>query len=575
MSQFAPEDRQGSIDFVSDRDITFEADRDQDGAGDIVFKTGGVERARLNHDGTGTGPFGGSVSSIFNVKTGYGAAGDGATDDTTAVQNAINAAAVAGGLVFLPAGSYKVTSVTLASNVRLVGAGVAATTLSGTAGDNVLVLPTVAANTEISVEHLTISGGSRGISYEAGATAQYTTYFRVRHVKIAASGECVYTEGAIEEWYFDDVDLDGGTYGFRHANVNNSAGSNYIDKCTFKDVRTTGQSLQGWRVEAAIGNSVTFINPIVQVAGQDGMYFDGGLVQFVFVNVNTEANGQTGKKTRTTGSITSGSSTLTVASATGYSTGDQLTVAGAGANGLDLVATISTISGTTVTLAANAATTVASAAVTNAIYDDIKVAATIAGSSNWTFVGGSLGGEATTGNLRYSLNLGSCNDATLIGISTGSSDLPVYDPQLSVRMLSGQAALRSPSTFGADLFSQVILTNGVAPRSQIPSPPGKNIVLGLRDSNGDTTGTFGQLEVRRLDGNRTLQFWVPAKGPVAARNGFTQFYFPGAGKTTMADADFDVTPGDGTIAVHYDTTAGKTYFSARANGAWHVMAGPI
>lgn len=58
MSQFAREDRRGAIDLVSDGDITFESDRDQDGEGDLVFRTGGVERARIAHDGTST--FGGS-----------------------------------------------------------------------------------------------------------------------------------------------------------------------------------------------------------------------------------------------------------------------------------------------------------------------------------------------------------------------------------------------------------------------------------------------------------------------------------------------------------------------------------
>jgi hypothetical protein len=67
VSQFAPEDSQGSIDLVSNGDITFEADRDQDGVGDLVFRTGGVERARIKHDGSGTGwpnVLGGSMAAV-------------------------------------------------------------------------------------------------------------------------------------------------------------------------------------------------------------------------------------------------------------------------------------------------------------------------------------------------------------------------------------------------------------------------------------------------------------------------------------------------------------------------------
>lgn len=59
---------------------------------------------------------------VYNVR-GYGATGDGTTDDTTAVQNAITAAA-AGGTVYFPPGSYVCNGLTLAnSNVRLVGDG--------------------------------------------------------------------------------------------------------------------------------------------------------------------------------------------------------------------------------------------------------------------------------------------------------------------------------------------------------------------------------------------------------------------------------------------------------------------
>lgn len=57
-----------------------------------------------------------------DVKT-YGATGDGVTDDTTAIQAAINAInAAGGGTVFFPAGTYKITAtLSLLENVRLFG----------------------------------------------------------------------------------------------------------------------------------------------------------------------------------------------------------------------------------------------------------------------------------------------------------------------------------------------------------------------------------------------------------------------------------------------------------------------
>jgi hypothetical protein len=68
----------------------------------------------------------GLTGLFFNVKDPtYGATGDGSTDDTSAVSAAIAAAVAAGGgIVFFPAGTYRLTSaLSLGSNVTLLGTG--------------------------------------------------------------------------------------------------------------------------------------------------------------------------------------------------------------------------------------------------------------------------------------------------------------------------------------------------------------------------------------------------------------------------------------------------------------------
>lgn len=62
--------------------------------------------------------------TFVNVRTQYGAAGDGATDDTAAIQAAITAVSGAGGgTVFFPAGDYRLSGVTVPSNMVLRGEG--------------------------------------------------------------------------------------------------------------------------------------------------------------------------------------------------------------------------------------------------------------------------------------------------------------------------------------------------------------------------------------------------------------------------------------------------------------------
>ncbi len=77
--------------------------------------------ASVGHIGNGTGPVAMTVQTklrqTVNVKD-YGATGDGTTNDTTAIQNAINAS---GGIIYFPAGTYSITALTLAAGKQLIG----------------------------------------------------------------------------------------------------------------------------------------------------------------------------------------------------------------------------------------------------------------------------------------------------------------------------------------------------------------------------------------------------------------------------------------------------------------------
>lgn len=99
------------------------------GSGDLVVSGAGDMVLASAQTNTGAKTFNANTlldkgSMVFNVKA-YGAVGDDSTDDTTAIANAITAATAAGGgIVFFPAGTYKITNtITLAVQVSLLGTG--------------------------------------------------------------------------------------------------------------------------------------------------------------------------------------------------------------------------------------------------------------------------------------------------------------------------------------------------------------------------------------------------------------------------------------------------------------------
>src|SRR5258708_18331668 len=76
--------------------------------------------------------FVGPFPSWANVKTNYGAAGDGVNDDTAAIQKALDALGPNNPTLYFPAGSYRITqTLTLAGQgyVNVIGQDPAVTTI--------------------------------------------------------------------------------------------------------------------------------------------------------------------------------------------------------------------------------------------------------------------------------------------------------------------------------------------------------------------------------------------------------------------------------------------------------------
>src|SRR5436309_8653842 len=109
----------------------------------------------------------GTLDAVFNVRD-QGAVGDGAADDTGALIRTIGRVPVSGGLVYLPHGTYRVTS-TIAvarTNVWIFGSGPDATAIRLGDGANADVLAIDAGGCTVSI--LTIDGNKAHNSAGSG-----------------------------------------------------------------------------------------------------------------------------------------------------------------------------------------------------------------------------------------------------------------------------------------------------------------------------------------------------------------------------------------------------------------------
>lgn len=144
----------------------------------------------------------------------------------------------------------------------------------------------------------------------------------------------------------------------------------------------------------------------------------------------------------TTGSITTGTPTLTVASASGFVASGPITVVGAGGAGANLSTTISTIAGTTFTLAANATTSVVNYPVSNSSI----------------YAGGSAAGKfaaATTGTCTVTIKPGL---TALNGYRCAATDMTTPANAISQTTASNtsQCVISGTTTTGDQITWQAI-----------------------------------------------------------------------------------------------------------------------
>ncbi len=192
---------------------------------------------------------------IYDVKA-YGAVGNGVTDDTTAIQSAINAATVAGGIVFFPAATYLSSSLDVKSNVTLLGVGPASIILCKPPGGQTALL-SIVSHTNVRVLDLTVDGNETNTAQNVlGAYLAVSTKVIIERVvfqnltHFAVSDDASAADNAVIDCFFYRC----GTKSIVGANVSTFGARQLIQGCTFQDWGgvTAGKGLQSTGVRSRI-----------------------------------------------------------------------------------------------------------------------------------------------------------------------------------------------------------------------------------------------------------------------------------------------------------------------------------
>lgn len=478
----------------------------------------------------------------------YGAVGDGATDDTKAIQAAIDTAVNAGGgRVFIPPGIYLLSAALIyRSHITLLGAGMGASQLwqlAGTADVYVKSYDGSQRTEKVTIEGLTFNGFNNQAACLGGVVLEGTEWGKVR--------DCSFNALKV----FSVRVLGGATQG--DAMYTTIAGN------VFENLPHAG-------------DVAVLISPSTRVVG--GSHPDGTTV--IDNTVNSSLG--TAFKIEAPG--------VDAAGALGCDNCQFI------ANRTIEVPSAFDLVGQNIHVAFNRCEVVNTATLTVTVR---------AGTANFpttdvVFLGngwptrGDVGSFIFTDNGERTVRLAD-NDASgtqyLIGLFGGaythrvrtngdSNDRFAIRADGQVEWGPGNAATDTKLTrAGAGLlrfFGEYNVLVGVigqkAYSANIGGEGGRRwqLLAGGELDIGPGDGSFDVHLARDVAGKRwnlTEQF--------AAGDGVTGKYLSGPGKTTVIDADFAVVPGNGMFAVHRDTTAGKTYFSVRANGAWTVIAGPL
>lgn len=160
-------------------------------------------------------------SPFINVKSDFGAKGDGTTNDSTAIQRALDSLSTSGGVIFFPKGTYLLTSSIVFYSNQTLWFESGATLLQGASITNLLISHCLAGTTGYNGTHDSIIYGA---TFDGGNYEINNTLAGIVHCKNVIFDRCTFKNA----------------YGVWHDLEINSSYNCKVINCDFEGSRKTG-----------------------------------------------------------------------------------------------------------------------------------------------------------------------------------------------------------------------------------------------------------------------------------------------------------------------------------------------
>ena len=205
---------------------------------------------------------GGMTFNVKNTAYGGGATGNGSTDDTAAINAAITAAEAAGGIAFVPPGTYKLSSALAFTGVPVsfIGAGQGAVTFNqASTTANGITVHGAGVLSQVRLQDFTLigpgSGSGIGISVSSSTTDDPIEQLVLRNLTIASMGSHgVYALTPIVSVFDNVASQDHGGRGFYVTGV--PADGVHATSCSFTACYANNNALDGYYLQTLAYSSL-------------------------------------------------------------------------------------------------------------------------------------------------------------------------------------------------------------------------------------------------------------------------------------------------------------------------------